>query len=158
FIAGAEHGPLNFQQPILYGAFGVDGETGHDFSEVWPLVGLADVEGGAMRFRPSDKTLNHFTSPCGGGVYRGDRLPAELRGDLFFCEPVGRLIRRAKTEVRDGVTYLSNPYKKSEFIRSTDPNFRPVNLTTGPDGALYVVDMYRGVVQEAVAIRAGSYL
>ncbi len=158
FIGGAERGPLNFQQPILYGAFNIDGQTGPDFSEVWPLVGLADVEGGAQRFRPADKTLNHFTSPCGSDIVRSDRLPAELRGDLLMCEPVGRLIRRAKVEVRDGVTTLRNAQAKSEFIRSTDPNFRPVNLSTAPDGTLYIVDMYRGVVQEAVAIKAGSYL
>ena len=71
---------------------------------------------------------------------------------------MGRLIRRAKVEVRDGITYIRNPHGKSEFIRSTDPNFRPVNVTTAPDGTVYIVDMYRGVVQEAVAIREGSYL
>jgi len=158
FIGGAERGPLNFQQPILYGAFNVDGQTSPDFSAVWPLVGLADVEGGPMRFRPEDKTLNHFTSQCGSDIVRGDRMPPDLRGDLLLCEPVGRLIRRAKVEVRDGLTYLRNPYEKSEFIRSTDPNFRPVNVTTAPDGTVYIVDMYRGVVQEAAAIRKGSYL
>jgi len=158
FIGGAERGPLNFQQPILYGAFNVDGQTGPDFSTVWPLVGLADVEGGPMRFRPEDKTLNHFTSQCGSDIVRGDRLPPDLRGDLLMCEPVGRLIRRAKIEVRDGLTSLRNACEKSEFIRSTDPNFRPVNVTTAPDGTLYIVDMYRGVVQEAAAIREGSYL
>jgi glucose/arabinose dehydrogenase/mono/diheme cytochrome c family protein len=158
FTGGAERGPQNFQQPILYGGFNITGQTPHVFSEVWPLVGLPDVEGGAFRFRPEDKTLNHFTSPCGSEIIRGDRLPAELRGDLLVCEPVGRLIRRAKVEVRDGVTHLRNPHERSEFIRSTDPNFRPVNVANAPDGTLYIVDMYRGVVQEAVAIKKGSYL
>jgi glucose/arabinose dehydrogenase/mono/diheme cytochrome c family protein len=158
FTGGAERGPQNFQQPILYGGFNITGQTPHDFSEVWPLVGLADVEGGAMRFRAEDKTLNHFSSPCGSEIIRGDRLPADLRGDLLVCEPVGRLIRRAKVEVRDGVTHLRNPHERSEFIRSTDPNFRPVSVANAPDGTLYIVDMYRGVVQEAVAIKKGSYL
>jgi len=51
----------------------------------------------------------------------GDRLPPDMKGDLFFAEPVGRLIRRTKIEVKDGVTILRNPYEneKSEFIRST---------------------------------------
>ncbi len=158
FTGGAERGPQNFQQPILYGGFNITGQTPHDFSEVWPLVGLDDVEGGPFRFRPEDGTLNHFSSPCGSEILRGDRLPAELYGDLLVCEPVGRLIRRAKVEVRDGVTYLSNPHEKSEFIRSTDPNFRPVSVANAPDGTVYIVDMYRGVVQEAVAIKEGSYL
>lgn len=158
FTGGAERGPQNFQQPILYGGFNITGQTPHDFSEVWPLVGLADVEGGTFRFRAENKTLNHFTSPCGSEIIRGDRLPTELRGDLLVCEPVGRLIRRAKVEVRDGVTHLRNPHERSEFIRSTDPNFRPVNVANAPDGTLYIVDMYRGFVQEAVAIKKGSYL
>lgn len=156
--AGGEIGPLNFQEPIVYGAFSVRDQFAPGFTEVWPLVGLADVEGGKSRFRPDDKTLNHFTATCGGEIYRGDRLPAELRGDLFFGEPVGRLIRRARVTVADGITHLSNPYDKSEFIRSTDPNFRPVNMATAPDGTLFIVDMYRGIIQEGTWVRQGSYL
>jgi mono/diheme cytochrome c family protein len=85
-------------------------------------------------------------------------LPADLKGDLLFAEPVGRLIRRTKIDVKDGVTYLRNAYPKSEFIRSTDPNFRPVNLTTAPDGTLYIVDMYRGIIQEGRWVGKDSYL
>ena len=156
--AGGEIGPLNFQQPIVYGNFGIRDQFAPGFPEVWPLVGLADVQGGNPRFRPSDKTLNHFTATCGGEVYRGDRLPAELHGDIFFGEPVGRLIRRGKVTVTDGVTQLSNPYEKSEFIRSTDANFRPVNMATAPDGTMFIVDMYRGIIQEGNWVRPGSYL
>ena len=61
---------------------------------------------------------------------------------------MGRLIRRAKVTVKDGVTNLANAYDHSEFIRSTDANFRPVYMVTGPDGCLYIVDMYRGIIQE----------
>ena len=156
--AGGELGPVNFQEPIVYGAFSVRNQFAPGFTEVWPLVGLADVEGGVRRFRPEDKTLNHFTATCGNEIFRGDRLPSDLRGDLLFAEPVGRLIRRAKVEVKDGLTYLSNPYEKSEFIRSTDPNFRPVNMMTAPDGTLYIVDMYRGIIQEGNWVRPGTYL
>ncbi len=158
--AGYESGPLNFQTPIIYGAFQYVGKLQFrdDFEAVWPLVGLADVQGGTVRFRPADKTLNHFTGTCGEEIYRGDRLPADLRGDLLFCEPVGRLIRRSKVEVEEAFTWLRNPYPKSEFIRSTDPNFRPVNLANAPDGSLFVVDMYRGVIQEAAWVNPGSYL
>ncbi len=156
--AGGEKGPINFQTGIVYGAFNVKDQFASDFEKVWPLVGLADVQGGAGRFRPEDKTLNHFTATCGGEIYRGDRLPAELRGDLFFGEPVGRLVRRAHVAVTDGITRLSNPYGQSEFIRSTDPLFRPVNFNTAPDGTLYIVDMYRGIIQEGNWTRDGSYL
>ena len=126
--------------------------------EVWPLVGLADFQGGASRVRPTDKTLNHFTASCGQEVVRGDRLPAVLRGDVLISEPVGRLIRRAKVKVEDGITTISNPHSHSEFIRSTDPNFRIVNIANGPDGCLYLVDMYRGIIQEGNWTKEGSYL
>jgi len=156
--AGGEIGPLNFQQPIVYGAFKINGQTQNDFEEVWPIAGVADVQGGVSRFRPSDQTLNHFTATCGDEIYRGDRLPADLRGDLLFAEPVGRLIRRAKIDVKDGVTYLRNAYEKSEFILSKDLNFRPVNMMTAPDGTLYIVDMYRGIIQESAWVGKDSYL
>ncbi len=158
--AGGERGPLSFQVPVVYGAFRAKDEFAPGFDEVWPLVGRADVQGGTSRFRPADKTLNHFTATAGAEIYRGDRLPAELRGDLFFGEPVGRLIRRAKVEVKDGTTILSNPYQaeKSEFIRSTDACFRPLNMVTAPDGTLYIVDMYRGIIQEGNWTAPGSYL
>ncbi len=156
--AGGEIGPLHFQQPIIYGRFKIKGEMEDGYADVWPLVGLADVQGGEIRFRTSDKTLNHLTAACGGEIFRGDRLPAEARGDLFFAEPVGRMIRRTKIEVNEGVTILHNAYQKSEFMRSTDPNFRPVNMVSAPDGTLYVVDMYRGIIQEGNWVKEGSYL
>lgn len=156
--AGGEIGPLNFQAPIVYGAFKIKDQFAPGFAEVFPLVGLADVQGGPIRFRESDNTLNHFTATCGNENYRGDRLPADLRGDLLFCEPVGRLIRRTKVDVVDGITFLRNPFEKSEFIRSTDANFRPINIANAPDGTLYIVDMYRGIIQEGNWTKEGSYL
>ena len=156
--AGNENGPSNFQQPIVYGAFKLRDETSTDFREVFPLVGLADVQGGTLRFRPIEKTLNHTTSAAGVEIFRGDRLPADLAGDMLFGEPVGRLIRRAKIEVKDGVTRLRNAHEKDEFLRSSDPFFRPVNLINAPDGTVYITDMYRGIIQEGNWTRKGSYL
>ncbi len=155
---GAEKGLFHFQTPILYGAYDAPGQFTPDFMEVWPLVGLADFQSGPLRVRMPDKTLNHFTASCGQEIFRGDRLPEELRGNAFIGEPVGRLIRRAIVEVKDGITTIRNPYEKSEFIRSTDPNFRPINLANGPDGCLYIVDMYRGIIQEGDWTKPGSYL
>jgi mono/diheme cytochrome c family protein len=149
---------VNFQEPIIYGNFSAKDEPSGSFMEVWPLVGLADVQGGPGRFRTSDRTLNHLTACCGPDVFRGDRLPPELYGNLFFGEPVGRLVRRAEVLDKEGVTQLVNPHEKSEFLRSTDPNFRPVNMVTAPDGTLYIVDMYRGIIQEADWVRSDSYL
>jgi len=158
--AGGEKGIWNYQAPILYAAINVKQQKSDLFDTVWPLVGLADVQGGANRFRPEDKTLNHFTGCAGQTIYRGDRLPPELYGNVFLPEPVGRLIRRATVEVKDGITTVANPYEAqmTEFIRSTDPNFRPLNMTTGPDGCLYIVDAYRGIIQEGNWVKPGSYL
>jgi mono/diheme cytochrome c family protein/glucose/arabinose dehydrogenase len=155
--AGGEKGLWHFQTPILYGAYDVKGQFPADFMQVWPLIGLADHQGGAGRTLP-DKKLNHFTASCGQEVVRTDRYPADFRGDVLISEPVGRLVRRAKVAVDDGITRISNPHGQSEFIRSSDPNFRIVNMTVGPDGCLYLVDMYRGIIQEGNWVREGSYL
>jgi glucose/arabinose dehydrogenase/mono/diheme cytochrome c family protein len=155
--AGGEMGPVHFQQPILYGKFEAGGEYGRDFKTVWPIDHIPDTQGGRNQLR-DDNTLNHFTATCGQDIFRGDRLPADLRGDLLFAEPVGRLIRRAKITVKDGITQLNNAYDHAEFIRATDPLFRPVNLVTAPDGTLYIVDMYRGIIQESEWTKKGSYL
>ncbi|HWE36835.1 MAG TPA: ThuA domain-containing protein, partial [Isosphaeraceae bacterium] len=126
---GGERGPLNFQAPIVYGAFSVADQFEDGFEETWPATpGIGDAQGGTMRLRIKEQTLNHFTATCGQEIVRADRLPADLRGDLVFAEPVGRLVRRAKIVVKDGLTQLRNAYPRSEFIRSTDPLFRPVNL------------------------------
>ncbi len=156
--AGGERGPLNFQTPIAYGAFNTGDQFAPDYATVYPLVPIPDVQGGERRFRPDELTLNHFTATCGAEIFRGDRLPKDIRGDLFFSEPVGRLIRQTKIEVKDGITYLRNPFTEDEFIRSIDPNFRVVNMNTAPDGTLYLVDMYRGIIQEGNWVREGSYL
>lgn len=155
--AGGEKGIWNFQTHIAYGAINVASQWPEDWPAVWPAIGLGDVQGGTGRLRP-DGTLNHFTATCGQEVFRGDRLPEDLRGNVLLPEPVGRLIRRSLVEIKDGITTVRNPYPQSEFIRSTDANFRPVNLATGPDGCLYIVDAYRGIIQEGNWTRSDSFL
>lgn len=155
--AGGERGPVNFQNHILYGQFSAPNQFEPGFEIVWPAMGLRDFQGGPPKSR-DDNTLNHFTATCGGEIYRGDRLPSELRGNLFFGEPVGRLVRRTTIEVQDGTTILHNPYPQSEFLRSTDACFRPIDMKTAPDGTLFIADMYRGIIQEGNWTREGSYL
>ena len=99
--AGGETPALNFQENPVYGQLDLDDQLEGDFQEVWPIIGTPDVQGGQARLRP-DSTLNHFTASCGQTVFRGDRLPSNMLGDLFICEPVGRLIRRAKMHYRNG--------------------------------------------------------
>jgi mono/diheme cytochrome c family protein len=156
---GGEIGPVNFQIPILYGAFNVADNFEPDFDVPHPAPGgIADMQGGMRRVRMPEGTLNHFTAASGVEIYRGHRLPSDMVGDLFFTEPVGRMVRRAKVVVTDGLTQLRNAYPKSEFIRSTDPLFRPVAIHNGPDGALYLADMYTGIIQDAQFVGPNSYL
>jgi hypothetical protein len=82
-------------------------------------------------------------------VYRGDRLPAELYGNVFVVDPTVNLVSRIVLgESADGPT-ADKVYRdvRGEFLASTDERFRPVNLSLAPDGTLYVVDMYRGIIQ-----------
>ncbi len=156
--AGGERGPMNFQVPIHYGAFTVPEQYEPGFEIVWPEVGLSDTQGGMIRVRMPVGRLNHFTAASGADVVRAHRVPADLRGDLLVSEPVGRLIRRARIVKNEGLTQLRNVYPGSEFVLSTDPLFRPVNITTAPDGSVYIADMYHGIIQESNWTRPGSYL
>lgn len=156
-LAGGEVPAWGFQQNPAYGPLELQDQYEQDFQAVWPIIGTPDVQGGSMRVR-ADSTLNHFTACCGQSVFCGDRLPADLRGDLLICEPVGRLIRRAKVMSRNGKVILKNAYDHAEMLASTDMNFRPVNTATGPDGCLYIVDMYHGIIQESNWTKEGSYL
>ncbi len=156
---GTERGPVNFQVPIVYGAMNVADNFEPDFEVPFPPPGgLSDPQGGMNRVRLPDGTLNHFTAAAGPEIFRGHRLPQDLVGDLLFGEPVGRIVRRAKVVVTDGLTQLRNAHPKSEFIRTTDPLFRPVNVANAPDGTLYVTDMYTGIIQDAQFVGPGSYL
>jgi len=155
--AGGEQPAMDFQQPMIYGRIRMGGELAPGFREVFPIDNVPDVQGGRGRVR-SNNTLNNFTGCGGQGVYRGDRLPADMKGDLFIPEAVGRLVRRAKITNVAGKTVLVNAYKGKEFIATKDPNFRPLAAKTGPDGCLYILDMYRGIIQEGNWVRRGSYL
>ena len=116
------------------------------------------MQGGIGRTRMPAQNLNHFTATTGPAIVRGDALPADLKGDLLFTEPVGRLIRRASIEKIEGLTMLRNVYPGAEFVTSVDQLFRPVNISNAPDGTLYIADMYHGIIQELQWSGPGSYL
>ncbi len=95
-----------------------------------------------------DGSLAVFQAAGTPTVYRGDRLPADVRGHVFVTEPAGNLVRRyALKEGADGRLAATNAHPRGEFLTSTDERFRPVNLLSAADGTLYVADMYRGVIQ-----------
>ncbi|MEZ6115750.1 MAG: hypothetical protein R3C28_04150 [Pirellulaceae bacterium] len=115
--------------------------VGHDANQLFPPDNLVRFELSGPPGRP--------TSACGLHIYRGDKLPAVYYGNAFVCEPVNQLVHRRLLR-RDGVRFFAdraNTEQRSEFLSSTDPWFRPVQVKTGLDGALYVVDMYRYVIE-----------
>lgn len=106
----------------------------------------------------SEGRLRKATSACGIVIYRGDNFPKEKHGMAFVCEPVGDLIKAVKIS-RDELNHPkgSHPYgKDDEFLTSTDEWFLPCNLYTAPDGTLWMVDMYFGVIQHKAYM--SSYL
>ena len=81
-------------------------------------------------------------------IYRGDRYPKDLYGNAFITDSPTNLVHRMiVTDDGTGKLTAKNGYARGEFIASSDERFRPVSLFDGPDGNMYIVDMYRGVVQ-----------
>jgi mono/diheme cytochrome c family protein len=80
-------------------------------------------------------------------IYNGGLFDTAYNGNAFVAEPAANLIKR---DILTGQGYRTTgreAYTKKEFLASEDERFRPVNLYDGPDGALYIVDMYRGIIQ-----------
>ena len=135
------------------------------------------VKPGASRCYPVSRTLprfnyldgaDHFTSACSAIVYRDQLFGEAFAGNSFVSEPVHNLVHREVMSA-DGVTFSSSradDEQESEFLASRDNWFRPTMIKVGPDGALYIADMYREVIehtqyiprelQKDLAVRAGE--
>jgi len=94
-------------------------------------------------------SILEFASACGPLINRGHAMPDSYFGDAFVCEPTGNLIKQNKIIEEGFMMRAEGAYQDKEFLASTDERFRPISLASGPDGALYVVDMYKGVIQHA---------
>ncbi len=132
---------------------------------------------GAAPVFPRSRTLhrfndfyaaNRFTSACSPMIYRDHLLGEAYAGNAFVCEPVHNLVHREIVS-QEGVRFVSrraDSEQASEFFASDDNWSRPVMIRTGPDGALWIADMYRFVIehpkwipehqQRKVDVRAGS--
>lgn len=96
--------------------------------------------------------LLEFTAACSPVVYRSTVFPEEYYGNIFVAEPSGNLIKRNVVEEKGAILTAYDPNPGKEFLASTDERFRPTNTAIGPDGGLYITDMYRGLIQH------GSYV
>src|SRR2546421_8137869 len=115
---------------------------------------LLKTQGAGARVYPlshnittADSHAGTFTAACGVMIYRGKTLPQEDWGNAFSCEATGHLVHRDRL-IPAGATFMARrTEEKVEFLASTDDWFRPVFLTTGPDGAIYLCDMYRKTIE-----------
>lgn len=96
---------------------------------------------------PDKGKLVNFTAASGSVVYRGEQFPAEFYGLVFTPEPAANLVSARRIIEEQGKFSGEQVYPQSEILASSDERFRPVNLYTAPDGSLYIVDMYHGVIQ-----------
>src|SRR5262245_47389481 len=109
---------------------------------------LYPLKSDAQRFQLSGPP-NAVTAACGLGIYRDNLLGDDFRGNAFTCEPVNLCVHRLKLTPKGSTFAAHRPddEKTSEFLASTDNWFRPVQAVTGPDGCLWIVDMYRFVIE-----------
>lgn len=129
-----------------------------------PIVTVPEIPGAAPVY-PRSRTLarfnspghyNAFTSACSVMVLRDDVLGDAYSGNVFVCEPVHNLVHREILSSH-GATFRSHRVpgeEKSEFLASTDNWSRFTSARAGPDGALYIPDMYRKYIEHPQYIPA----
>lgn len=91
--------------------------------------------------------LKYFTSACGPLFYKGHQFSKQNQNIAFVCAPEANLIKQYQIETSDARISAQPVYTSSEFLISKEESFRPVNLYTGLDGALYILDMRKGIIQ-----------
>jgi putative membrane-bound dehydrogenase-like protein len=140
-----EAGDLRRNPHLAFSQTVEDVSTAGAQATVWPISGDTTT----ASFIPSLMSAPHagtFTAASGVHVHRGDALPAADRGSIFVCESAQNLVQR-QVLTSNGVTFNSRPARTGrDFLASRDTWFRPVFAANGPDGALYIVDMYRRII------------
>ena len=116
---------------------GING--GHDGVRLFPI---------SSNITTADGHAGSFSAACGVTVWQGrGALTPECEDAVFSCDPTGNLIHADRLSPR-GATFSASPlYAGREFLASRDDWFRPVFIARGPEGALYVADMYRKVIE-----------
>ena len=159
YLEGSNGIPAYWQFPIVYGNINIPDGLDPDVRVPWgAAVKVADMQGGMGIVRMPDGSSKQTTAGAGGVIIRGDRLPKDLYGKYCYGEPVARIVRCMYPENKEGLTYVRTTTPGNEFLKSTDPYFRPVDQKIAPDGTLYIVDMYHGIVQERQWSGPGTYI
>ena len=121
---------------------------------VFPLQPTAVNRGYETGMLDSAGRLRNVTSACAPLLYRGGQFPPEYTGNAFVCAPEANAVKRNIFEAESPQLQARQAYNGHEFLAAYDKAFRPVGLCEGPDGALYVVDMHRGVIQHKTYMTA----
>jgi len=117
-------------------------------NRVYPIHPTPGVNRGYMKGVLDDSLrLVDFTAACGPVLFNSYAYGKDYYDNAFVAEPAANLIKRNILSFDVDSTSGKQAYQGKEFLASTDERFRPVNLYVGPDGAMYVVDMYRGIIQ-----------
>ena len=136
------------RNPNLPGPPGVKSRVVHDQTVYSSRVNPGINRGYKPHMLTDEGKLARTTGTCGPYIQRGDGLGPDVKGDAFVCEPCGNLVLRYDLVEDDRGGLRGEPARKeSSFMTSTDERFRPVNIAGGPDGCIYIVDLYRGVLQ-----------
>lgn len=118
--------------------------------KVYPIRSNTAINRGYVPGTLDEKgRIIEFASACGPLINRGHALSEAYYGDAFVCEPTANLIKQNEILEEGFMLRAKNTYADREFLASSDERFRPISLASGPDGALYVVDMYKGIIQHA---------
>ena len=127
-------------------------------NRVWPIRVTPGVNRGYQRntVSPENYKLINATGASGLAIFRGQGLGKKLYGTAFITEATGHLVKAITFADGEGKLVGEHTFGEKEFLASTDERFRPVNAYTAPDGSLYVLDMYHGIIQHRTYVT--SYL
>jgi mono/diheme cytochrome c family protein/glucose/arabinose dehydrogenase len=131
------------------GFAGIDTNLTTGAQLVYPIRVTPGITLGAMELR-DDGRLRTYTIASGTCFYDGDQFGEDARDNVFVPEAGGNLVGRLKLTA--GIRPIATRFypEEKEFLASTDERFRPVNARVGPDGALYIADMYHGIIEHVI--------
>lgn len=143
---------LGAGNPNQYDVSGFDGIIVRNTS-TYPIHATPGITHGARPDELDDSLrLKSLTAACGPVIYRSSLLGEDYLGNAFVAGPAANIVKR-DILYKDGFEVSGRQaYQNKEFLASDDERFRPVNLYNGPEGALYIVDMYRGIIEYAIYI------
>lgn len=125
-----------------------------DDMRIFPIQATSVNRGYLPDVLDSDGKVLHYTSACAPLIHYGYALDQKYYGSAFVCAPEANLVSNYSFDAN--TQSAVHQMDSQEFLVSKDETFRPVNLMTGLDGALYVVDMRKGIIQHSAYM--SSYL